>query len=243
MLEKIAQHKQSPTEEYWWEKFQGLNISERVALVKKSRIFALLLKHITPDDRVVEGGCGMGKLAIALKESGVDILGVDYSGRLIKKIRESRPDVAHCFATMDCRKLSYKDKSFTVYISPGVIEHFGDDDQNKILSEARRVLTDDGKLLCIVPFINVLSTVRAPLLRRKEFHRKQGGVPFYQFRYSRKGLRGLLSQNGFRVVKTELLGLHDTKLLGRRVFPKWLQNNKLLLEVFGTTLVAVCKKK
>lgn len=242
MGSKLAQYKEKANEEFWSKTFINYNIEEKVEQVKKSRLLSIIKSKINKKDKTLEVGCGMGKLSIALLKEGYDLIGVDYSKELIIKIKKEMPEFKENFRFMDGRDLKFKDKTFDALISPGVIEHFHEEDQNKMLSELHRVLKDDGKLVCIVPYLNLVKKIKFNKLQKRYDKLRDNGIEFYQYVYSKNEIKKVLKSNGFHVTQINLLGLHDTSIMKRKIIPKFMQNNNFLLKIFGTTICLTCNK-
>ena len=229
---------------YWFNLFGNMNCRERAASAKNSRIMKIILYHIGDDKtaKILDAGCGIGKLTLPLIEFGYDAIGIDYDPRLIDKVHDEVPEHKHRFKEMDARHLVYPDKTFSFYLSPGVVEHFQDTDQDRILVEAKRVLKDNGKLLLIVPYMNTVKKIKASRIQSdQDFIHKRGGK-FYQYVYSQGAAVRLLEKHGFTVEGIELLGLHDTSIGGRKIIPPSMQDSKILLGLFGTTMCLVATK-
>jgi len=143
---------------------------------------------------------------------------------------------------MDARRLNFPSNHFNVYLSPGVVEHFQTNDQPRILDEARRVLKKDGRLLLVVPFINLIGELKLPFIRLKEEAARRKGARFYQYRYTKQAISQLLLKNGFEPIKYYFVGLHDTRIFGMRIIPRFLRTNRLLLCLFATTICVISNK-
>ncbi len=241
-LQILAQHKQEANEQYWWHLFKDFNVDKKVADFQKSRLYNIFVKNIGREQKILDAGCGTGKITFSLLKSGYAVTGLDYSKQLLSKVKTAVPEHATKFVFGDVRKLPFKKETFDVYISPGVVEHFQKNEQDKIIREAHRILKRNGKTLFIVPYINLLSQVQAKRILKKEAIKKAKGIPFYQYRYSEPAVISLLKENSFEPEKTYLLGLHDTKVFGIKLIPKFLQNNTFLLKIFGTTICVLARK-
>ena len=106
-----------------------------------------LPKHLP----VLEAGCGMGHLVMALSARGYQIRGVDYAEETINRIKEAN-------SQLDVRvdnvySLADLDNTYGGYISLGVFEH-NPDGPLEGLKEAQRVLHPQGVAFISVPFLN-----------------------------------------------------------------------------------------
>jgi len=93
----------------------------------------------------------------------------------------------------DVEKLPYKDESFDVYLSFGVVEHFKKG-PSKVLKEAYRVTKSNGLLYLTVPYLNI------PRFIKYRFFTKQNGN-FYQYLYSEKEIISHIKKAGFKINK------------------------------------------
>jgi len=242
MIRRLAQYKGGANEASWRIIFEKYDVIAKTKEFQRSRLFKVLCSELSSSDKVLEGGCGMGKLSLALIDKGYDVYGLDYCRELVDKIHSAKPEFKERFWFMDARNLLLPAEEYDVYISPGVIEHFHDGEQHEILSEARRALKSGGKLLCIVPYMNKVKQWKADKLIAYNESQREKGVDFYQYVYSEEELRELLAKEGFEVERVHFVGLHDTRLFGVRVIPRFMHGNKWLLSLFGTTICAVAKK-
>ena len=103
--------------------------------------------NIKEEDKVLEIGCGVGDLSHELSTKSIHTIGVDISVRHAK-LR---------FRTIDFMKvsgeyLSFKNNSFDKIICINVIEHLKY--PHKLLTEIKRILKPEGKVLLQTPDIN-----------------------------------------------------------------------------------------
>ncbi|MCX5715884.1 MAG: class I SAM-dependent methyltransferase [Candidatus Omnitrophica bacterium] len=161
--------------------------------------------------RILEGGCGTGKYVIAYRSLGYDMIGVDFSGATIKRIKES---LGAGFPVYEgnVTALPFADGYFDCYYSGGVIEHF-QDGPDAPLREARRVLKKGGLLLATVPYINLIRRLRCTfsprrlkkhvLLERsgscKNSAAPCGGYEFCEYIFDVRSLKPYFEKNGFSI--------------------------------------------
>lgn len=107
-----------------------------------------------PPKKILDGGCGLGKHVIAYRKMGYDIIGVDFSVEVIRRVKKEVDGNLPIY-TADVTALPFEDGFFDCYFLGGVIEHF-EEGPNAPLREARRVLKKNGYLLATVPYISLL---------------------------------------------------------------------------------------
>ena len=99
------------------------------------------LLPLGPTDRLVDLGCGSGSFLWWLRDSVSYLGGIDISPHFAPEVLE-QIDVM----VGDLRRLPISDRAFTRAITVDVLEHLSREGLRAVLSEANRVLDDDGAL-------------------------------------------------------------------------------------------------
>jgi ubiquinone/menaquinone biosynthesis C-methylase UbiE len=125
----------------------------------------------TPDDRVVDLGAGTGLLTLALAPRVAEVTALDISPRMLERLDEHAAadgiDNVRCVVG-DLRELPLEDESATLVVSSYAFHHLEDADKELALTEVRRVLAPDGRLvLCDMMFSLSLDARDRALLRDK----------------------------------------------------------------------------
>jgi len=192
-----------------------------------------------PPKKILEGGCGIGKYVIAYRKLGYDILGVDFSGKTIRRVKKEIDSNLPLYEA-DITALPFEDGFFDCYYSGGVIEHF-EEGPDAPLKEARRVLKKGGIFLVTVPFINFLRKLYFSVLTTKKkdgFLQKkckkcqhdlpiQEGYKFSEYSFDINSLLPYFKDNDFVIEKTYPIdflwgeiGLLLHKYIGRHHAPE-----------------------
>ena len=102
------------------------------------------LRHIGPAPglRVLDVGCGPGRLAPTLRAYGMQYVGLDLSAGLL---REARSDVSACVVQGHATALPFPDEQFDVIVAMGVLYHIHD--WMQALQEMRRVVRPAGRVV------------------------------------------------------------------------------------------------
>lgn len=197
---RLHRYWREPTGEMWdqiWNK-TGVDNYWRNALGGQlaSDQKRLFLKYLPKGSRLLEAGCGVGQVVLALRARGFDCYGLDFAENIINILNKRFPDVP--FHRGDIRSLPYEDASFDGYISIGVIEHFIDG-QDLMLHEAARVTKPGGYIFISVPALNGYRKLRAKL----RLYDKQDMItqPFFESCLSIEELETLLRNAGFEPVE------------------------------------------
>ena len=156
------------------------------------------MEYIKDGDRVLDLGCGNGRLLMLLAEKSVEYLGVDFSEKLIEQARVNRPDKE--FAVMDALDLKLPDDAFDVVICVSVLNHIPLDKQNLFVANVKRVLKPGGVLLManwnLWNIFNKKSVWFNGLKKDVMTTWKGGGEnePLYYYAFTRRALKKLLER-------------------------------------------------
>jgi len=107
-------------------------------------------KYVKAGDKILDLGCGNGKLRLLFKDLAVDYTGLDNSAELLK-IAESRNDfklAKQNFIQADISSLPLADNSFDIIFFIAVFHHIpGNQLRLKVLTEVKRILKPGGVLI------------------------------------------------------------------------------------------------
>jgi ubiquinone/menaquinone biosynthesis C-methylase UbiE len=99
------------------------------------------------DGRVLELGCGTGRISKPLAEAGVELVGIDRSAEMLARLKPRAPHERSCARVRgDIRNLPFADESFVAVIAPyGVLQSLTQPrDLATTLQSASRVLRAGG---------------------------------------------------------------------------------------------------
>jgi SAM-dependent methyltransferase len=111
-----------------------------------------LLKSLIPKDKkVLDMGCGPGRLLLVLQEDGYDITGYDFTDRHVRYIKKKSPEAK--VLKGDWRNTALKDGSFDIAYSLGrnILHEYSLPDQVQTFREAQRVLGPQGQFIFDIP--------------------------------------------------------------------------------------------
>jgi SAM-dependent methyltransferase len=100
-------------------------------------------------DRVLDLGCAAGAVTHYLSTFGCEPVGVDSEPEAIERARALFPRLR--FEVADVTALPFPDASFDKAVAADLVEHLVDDDLDRMLVEARRVLRPEGTLSLYTP--------------------------------------------------------------------------------------------
>lgn len=139
-------------------------------------------------NKILDIGAGTGKYSIALANEGYDVTAIELVKHNLRVI-QSKSDLVKAYQGNAIDLSKFSDKSFDIVLLFGPMYHLcNDDDKLKALSEAKRVLKDDGFILvaycmndyCVITHCfkdgNILSSID---LMDDEFHIKSNPTDLY----------------------------------------------------------------
>jgi len=108
--------------------------------------FKFLAEEVKSGDRILDLGCGNGRLVELFQDKNIEYIGIDNSQKLIEIAREHHPDGN--FQIFDGLKIPFPDNYFDRIFCIAVLHHIpGNQLRQEFLKEARRVLKSGGKMI------------------------------------------------------------------------------------------------
>ena len=171
--------------------------------------------------RVLDAGCGRGRMPLYYKARPgvppVTFIGVDVSDERIKDARVKGSYVE--IVKSGIEKLPFGTGSFDVVVCEQVLEHLNDAEVDAALSEFRRVLRPDGRLIAGVPVYTDPELWIKPLWlgARAILAKITGSTPDHEQQFSVRTFRKLLRRHGFDVENVRAYRLWS-------LFYQWLED-------------------
>jgi SAM-dependent methyltransferase len=218
MRKKYVHNEYGEAELFWDNSWRESLSNGGEALNVNLRLGREMLRHLPPNARVLEGGCGNCHYVRFLHDRGFQVIGVDFARKTVERATQRWPQLD--IREGNIRHLDFSDGSFDAYYSGGVIEHF-EDGLTPQLTEARRVLKPNGLFFVTVPHISFARWIQGKLSKqgyyvdlddRRCFRRENvssfivepppENYHFHEYALETKELKTALSACGFAVVKT-----------------------------------------
>lgn len=111
--------------------------------LKKKKVYLNAIEKYSKNKKIIECGCGTGKISTYFQNKGYSVTAVDIDENILKLaeniVERSSFKETPKFEVMSIMNLKYKNKTFDVAFSNGVLEHFTDNEIIKILKEEIRI--------------------------------------------------------------------------------------------------------
>jgi SAM-dependent methyltransferase len=163
----------------------------------------LFTRYLPHHGRILEAGCGLGQIVLALRRLGYEIEGVEWSAKTVQAVRALRPDLP--IRAADVTRLDVPDGYYAAYISLGVVEH-RQEGPEPFLLEAYRILAPGGIILVSVPHFHSLRRLNAYLGFRLG---ETTDLEFYQYAFAPKEFLSIIRGVGFEVLETSTYDLFN----------------------------------
>jgi ubiquinone/menaquinone biosynthesis C-methylase UbiE len=113
---------------------------------------AFLLDKITPDDEVLDMGCGTGRFTIPIAGRAKRTTGLDICPNMIAQARGKADPLSLDinFKEADMANMPFEDNSFDVVTSMVALMHISLEERQKVFCEASRVLRPGGRMIISV---------------------------------------------------------------------------------------------
>ena len=154
-----------------------------------------LKKYAKDNEKVLDLGCGNGRLYQLFRGNNIDYVGVDFSENLVNIAKEK---YGNYFKPADILNLPFLNENFDSVWSISVLHHIPSAEMRKrVLSEIKRVLVPNGRVI-------------VTCWKIKSFFRKDVFIPFhgkkrYYHVFSKKEIKRLFEKAVFRIEELKTL--------------------------------------
>jgi ubiquinone/menaquinone biosynthesis C-methylase UbiE len=200
---------------------------------------AFIADYVSSGDRLLDYGCGNGRLLEILKDKEFEYVGVDVSQELIALAKIKYFDQGKSFLKITNQiSLAFPDNSFNGVFSVAVFHHFPAEHAREMAKELYRVTRPGGTIIITVwnlwqkskrKHILNFSTILGKILQKGEYRgygffdvlipfQNNGGEVFKRYHrvYTRKSLAGVFLRAGFEIEKCFLAGGKNIVLVARK---------------------------
>ena len=162
--------------------------------------------HFPSGVRLLDIGCGLGREAFPLSDSGFDVTGIDISQEVISQVRQLSEEKGYDipFTVYDGKKLPFPDDSFDIVLiwaqTYGLL--YGERYRRDYLTECRRVLKTGGLFSFSAHDVEYLKTQYPHCLNGRRFY-PYAGSQIYWEAFEASELTQVARHAGFEVILCE----------------------------------------
>ena len=186
----------------------------------------LLKTLVDKKEKILEQGCGTGRLILEMKKSGYDITGMDFVERHIDEIKKQDLKADVFKGDWHYKGSGIEDNQFDVVYSLGrnILHNESLPEQVEIFWEANRILKKGGKFIFDIPnrekglYKMMIDEYASEMKKRKcdfrfgTIYDSPDGVHFAtRYAYSEDDIKQLASLSSFKIIKKEVRDLETGK--------------------------------
>jgi ubiquinone/menaquinone biosynthesis C-methylase UbiE len=158
----------------------------------------------------LHAGCGSGQVDVDLVKKA-KLTAIDISPKALEKYKvnhDKNVEIIHG----DIFKMPFKNNFFEIIFNLGVMEHFNENQIKNILTEFKRTLTKDGKLILFWPPKYGLSVMFLKFVKKIIFLISRKNITFHPHEItlikSKKHAENILNRSGFKIIES-YFGIRD----------------------------------
>lgn len=190
-----ATYRFSNNRDYWTKRWADIPADDPMENANVYPLKYALAAVANKDGRILEAGCGAGRILRYFHAGGYDITGMDFIGVAIEKLAAADPSLK--VAVGDITNLQYADGEFDYVLAFGLyhnIEH----ELDRAVSETYRVLKSGGAVCASFRADNWQTRLTDWLADRRRGTGKSGRE-FHKMNLTRTEFEALFVRAGFRV--------------------------------------------
>lgn len=199
------------------ESLEALNASEEQHFwpcIRKSLVSSLVHRYYKKPTSILDIGCGNGSLIRHMTSEfpAATVAGMDGYAEALLNCRKRNPDADLILQDLTKTPWMNTENRYDVVTFMDVLEHL--DQPETTLTEAKKLLTEDGIVIISVPARHELWSTRDNFLGHRT-------------RYDKKNLKALVEQSGLKII-------HMNYLFSYLYLPMWF-NRKVRAKLFNIT--------
>ncbi len=188
------------------------------------------------NDRILDYGCGNGRLAELFLEKNINYIGVDFSAKLIDlaKRRYTADNFKFLKINSGQASLPFSEDYFNVVYALAVFHHLPSEDlRRKMARELFHVVKPDGYIIVSVWNLfqkkywkNILENWKNKIIRKSDLDWNDCYIGFtdnekrkfvrYHHAFTRKGLEKLFHKAGFKTEKCAIINGRNIIFIGKK---------------------------
>ena len=187
---RITYRKKS-VDEYWKDRWDSINADDEMTAINDYPLKYALKTIKNKSGKILEAGCGTGRIVRYFHNRDYDIEGFDYIDSAIKKLHKK--DKTLKVSQNNILKTNISNEYYDYILAFGLYHNFNLDDIASALDETYRILKKDGKLCLSFRADNLQNYLNDYLKTNKSLEIKK----FHKINLKNKELHNILEKNSF----------------------------------------------
>lgn len=182
--------------EYWTSRWEDIPVDEPMenAGVYPLKYAAMTVKQAHA--RILEAGCGAGRILRYFHSRGYDIVGIDFVEVAITKLSAADPGLQ--VAVGDITNLKFNDAEFDYVLAFGLYHNL-EHDLDRAVQESYRVLKPGGAVCASFRADNLQTRLTDWLSERRHGAKAKSGRVFHKINLTRSEFETLFTRAGFQI--------------------------------------------
>ena len=199
------------------------------------RDLEFIKNYVTDRNKILDFGCGNGRLLEILKDKNIDYFGVDVSQKLIELAKNKYPQFAGNIIKISGQaRLDFPDNFFDAVVSIAVFHHFPSQKYRlEMARELHRVTAPNGKIIVTVWNLwqkkyrrHIWKNMFKKAFGQSELDYLDCVIPFknnagktfsrFHHAYTLRELKNIFSQAGFREIEVKVVNNKNLVLIGKK---------------------------
>lgn len=191
-------YRYTDNKEYWAKRWDDVPVDDPMTNESKYPLCYALKMVGDQKGRILEAGCGVGRILRYFHDRGWEIVGMDFISGAIEKLHQADPSLA--VEVGDITQLQYPDGAFDYVMAYGLYHNL-EHGLEQAMSETFRVLTPGGKVCASFRADNIQTRLTDWLANRKAPDKGKGGKAFHKMNLTRQEYLSLFTDAGFHVLE------------------------------------------
>jgi SAM-dependent methyltransferase len=192
-------YRSRPVKEYWEKRWRDIPVDQPM---HNRDVYPLKYAELAvgaKDRRILEAGCGAGRILRYYHARGYDIVGIDYIGVAIEKLKQADPTLR--VAVGDITRLDFPDGAFGCVLAFGLYHNL-EHGLEQAIAETHRVLAPGGVVCASFRADNIQTRLTDWLADRRPRSEKRAdarALAFHKLNLTRGEYEALFRRAGFAV--------------------------------------------
>jgi len=189
-------YRKATNKDYWTKRWSDIPADEPM---KNDSVYPLKYAKQTIDSKngkILEAGCGAGRILRYYKNNGYDIIGMDFIEAAVNKLKAVDPELK--VESGDITQLKYDNETFDYVLAFGLFHNL-EHNLNKAVQESYRVLKKGGKICASFRADNIQTRFTDWLTEYRDQNKEKKAALFHKMNLTRSEFIDLFERNNINV--------------------------------------------